>query len=694
MPRAAGENLRDIRRHLDLLREQIRYHDYRYYVLNQPELSDAEYDALMRSLASLEGRYPRLATPDSPTQRVGGIPDEAFRPIRHRVPMLSLDNAFTTEELLAWRQRVIKGLGGAKHTYVVELKIDGVGIALTYAKGLLVQAATRGDGETGEDVTANAKTIGAIPLRLAARSRGGGARSGSQRAQIPRLLEIRGEVYMSLKQFTRHNLEAGRSGGETFANPRNAAAGSLRQKDPRVTASRPLHFFVHSYGAVEGASFRSHWEFLQSCQALGLPTAEHAALCRSFDEVIAHCRRLESQREQLAYEVDGMVIKLNELALQRQLGMTLKSPRWAMAYKFPAHQATTRILDVDASVGRTGTITPVAKLKPVSCGGVVISSATLHNYEEVERLDAKIGDWVAIQRAGEVIPQIVKVIVSKRTGAEKAVKIPTACPACGAPIAKEKEEEVAYRCLNPSCPAQLVRRLIHFASREAMDIEGLGDVVAEQVVRERFVHDVADVYRLTAPHLLRLELFGEKKAENLLAAIDASKSKGLARLLYGLGIRHVGEKAALVLAQRFQSMDRLLAATEERLREIPEIGPVIAAAITQHLRQPGTKQLIEKLYSAGVKLSEEVAKGPTPLKGLSIALTGELSRFTRSEAEALIRRLGGRATSSVSRKTDYVVVGANPGSKHAMAKTLGVKILDEAQFQQLIQQQRPVASER
>jgi len=675
MPQASSSKraLADIRRQVEELRERIRFHDYRYYVLNQSEISDAEYDELMRQLKQLEERDPELVTPDSPTQRVGGMPHEAFRPIRHRVPMLSLDNAYNTEELEAWHQRVVKGLDGAKHTYTTELKIDGVGIALTYARGLLVQAATRGDGETGEDVTANAKTIRAIPLRL--------------RDEAPRLLEVRGEVYMTLEEFKQYNLKASRKGGETFANPRNAAAGSLRQKDPQVTVSRPLRFFAHSYGMVEGTRFRTHWEFLQTCQAVGLPITEQAALCRSLDDVIAHCRRWESQRERLAYEVDGMVIKVNELTLQSQLGFTLKSPRWAIAYKFPAHQATTKVLEVIHSVGRTGTITPVAKLKAVSCGGVTISSASLHNYDEIDRLGLKVSDWVVIQRAGEVIPQVVKVIESKRTGAEKPVRIPTKCPECGGLITKEKEEEVAYRCVNPSCPAQLVRQLIHFASREAMDIEGLGDVVAEQLIQKRFVHDVADIYRLTKHQLLELELFGEKKADNLSAAIHASTSRGLARVLYGLGIRHVGEKIALVLAERFGSIDRLMAASEAKLREIPEVGPVLASSIAQFIRQPATKKLIEKLCEAGVKLTEEVAKGPKPLEGLSIVLTGELTGFTRSEAERLIRRLGGKITSSVSKQTDYVVVGENSGLKFQKAKDLHIKLLNEAQFKKLIQKQ-------
>ncbi len=670
MPKTTHAALETIRQQVERLRERIRHHEYRYYVLNQPEIADVEYDALLLELKALEDQHPQLITPDSPTQRVGGVSDEAFRAIRHRVPMLSLDNAFNEEEVLAWNQRVMKGLQKTQPTFVTEFKIDGVGIALTYRQGRLSQAATRGDGETGEDVTANAKTIRAIPLRL--------------RGTAPRVLEVRGEIYMTLDEFRAYNHSASAKGNETFANPRNAAAGSLRQKDPRVTSSRPLRCFVHSYGAVEGMRVATHWEFLQTCQRFGLPITEQATQCRSIEEVMQQCRRWEAQRERLNYEVDGVVIKVNELALQHRLGMTFKSPRWAMAYKFPAHQATTQILDVIPSVGRTGTMTPVAKLKPVACGGVTISSVSLHNYDEVQRLDVKIGDWVVIQRAGEVIPQIIKVIESKRTGFEKAIRIPTKCPECAGDIAKEKEQEVAYRCLNPFCPAQRVRRLIHFASREAMDIEGLGEVIAEQLVEKGLLKDVADLYRLTKPQLLELELFGDKKADNLLSAIEASKARGFSRVLYGLGIRHVGEKAATVLAEHFQSLRRLMDAAEEQLQEIADVGPVMAHAIVDHLRHPSTKQLIEKLHEAGVTLTEEAAKGPKPFHGLTFAFTGELSHLTRHDAEAFVRQRGGRAASSVSRHTDYVVIGSNPGSKYQRAKKLGVKILDETQFKRLL----------
>ncbi len=657
---------------LERLRETIRHHEYRYYVLNQPEIVDAAYDQLLRELTSLEARAPHLITPDSPTQRVGGVPDDAFHKVQHATAMLSLDNVFDEEELLAWHQRVMKGLVSLHPTYTVEPKIDGVGLALTYQDGQLVQAAPRGDGTAGEEVTANAKTIRAIPLRLQGRP--------------PKRLEVRGEVYMTIRDFQRYNAQASRQRAEIFANPRNAAAGSLRQKDPQVTATRPLRFFTHSYGTVEGIPFETQWEFLQACKRLGLPIAEHALRCESFTQVRHHCQRLEQLRGMLEYEADGVVIKVDERSFQERLGMTHKSPRWAIAYKLAAHQATTQVLDVVPSVGRTGTVTPVASLKPVSCGGVTISSATLHNYDEVGRLGVKIGDWVVIQRAGEVIPQVIKVIESKRIGKERSVKPPARCPECRGAIAKEKEEEVAYRCINPSCPAQLVRSVLHFGSRNAMDIEGLGEAVVEQLVSRRLIHDVADLYTLREQDLLTLELFAQKKAQKLLKAIVASTTRDLARLLYGLGIRHVGEKAALDLAEQFGTMDRVMRASGDELEAIPGVGGVVAKAVIQLFKQPQTRTLINKLREAGVTMAQPRRAGPQPLKGSTFVFTGELAHMSRTQAESFVRRLGGEASSSVSRLTSYVVIGSSPGSKFEKAKQLGVPILDETQFQRLIGQ--------
>jgi len=655
------------------LREAIRHHDYRYYVLNQPEISDAEYDRRLRELQALEAQAPQLVTPDSPTQRVGGVPDQAFRPVRHTTPMLSLDNAFTEEELIAWHQRVLKGLGGAEPTYTVELKIDGVGLALTYDQGQLIRAATRGDGTTGEDVAANVRTIRSIPLRL--------------QDHPPRRLEVRGEVYMTIDEVERYNAQAIRTGGETFANPRNASAGSLRQKDPKVTATRPLRFFTHSYGAVEGMRFETHWAFLQACQTFGLPIVEEAILCRSFDEVRARCRQLEARRSRLRYEADGVVVKVNELALQERLGMTFRSPRWAIAYKFAAHEATTQVVDVQPSVGRTGTITPVASLKPVACGGVTISNATLHNYDEVQRLGVRIGDWVMIRRAGDVIPQVLKVIESRRSGAERPIRPPSRCPVCSGTVIQEPGE-VAYRCINPSCPAQLVRELLHFGSRGAMDIEGMGEAVAEALVNRHVIRDVAGLYHLTAQDLLQLPLFAEKKSQKLLEAIQASKHRGLARLLYGLGIRHTGEKTALDLAEQFGSITNLLNADRAALEQVPGVGPVVTEEVVQFFRQPEVKTLVKRLAAVGVKLTEAARRGPQPLAQKTFVFTGELSQMSRPEAEALVRRLGGQASSHVSRQTTYVVAGAAPGSKLEKARQLGVSVLDEAQFLTIVQKGR------
>ncbi len=657
-------------RRIERLRETIRHHDYRYYVLDKPELSDAEYDRLMRELQALEAQAPHLVTPDSPTQRVGGVPDDAFRPVRHAVPMRSLENALNEEELRAWIQRVKKGVAGARTTFTIEPKIDGVSLALTYEDGRLARAATRGDGVTGEDVTANARTIPAIPLRL--------------QGNPPRRLEVRGEVYMPLKAFQRYNDNASRRGEETFANPRNAAAGSLRQKDPRVTAARPLRFLAHSAGMVEGESFASHWDFLHACRALGLPVAEEISRAASMEEIVSRCRRLETLRDRLGYEADGAVVKVDERQLQERLGATLKSPRWAIAFKFPAHQVTTEVVGITHSVGRTGVITPVASLRPVSCGGVTISSVSLHNYDEVKRLGVRVGDQVLIQRAGDVIPQVVKVVAKGPGGRGHRIAPPSRCPVCAGDVEKETEEAVAYRCINPLCPAQLARSVLHYGSREAMDIEGLGDVVVEALIQRGLIRDVAGLYRLTETQLLQLPLFKEKRAAKLLGTIQESRARGLARLLYGLGIRHVGEKAARELAARFGSISRLLEADAKTLEQIPGIGPVVADAVTRYVRQPQTRRLIEELSAAGVTLTEAASRGPKPLAGKRIVFTGELGRLSRSEAEALVRELGGEAASSVSAKTSFVVAGKASGSKLNTARALGVAILTEEEFHALI----------
>jgi DNA ligase (NAD+) len=666
----------EIKKEIEKLRQEIRHHDYLYYVLNQPEISDTEYDKLYKKLVDLEKKYPQFITPDSPTQRVSGQPAELFQPVKHAKPMLSLENTYSAEEVKEWDERVNKGIKGEKWEYVVEPKIDGVSTALTYKNGILEVGATRGDGETGEDITANIKTIRSVPLSLLAASH----------YPLPVFLEIRGEVYIEKKEFNRLNEKMNSRGETIFANPRNATAGSLRQKDPQVTASRPLKFFAHSYGLVEGGKkLNTHWEYLQTLKEYGIKAIEEAKLCKNIDEVINYCKEWEEKRNILPYEIDGMVIKVNSLSQQGKLGTTMKSPRWAIAYKFPARQATTKVKNIIANVGRTGIITPVAELEPVECGGVTISHSTLHNFDEIKRLGVKIGDTVLIERAGEVIPKVVKVIESKRTGKEKEFKVPTKCPVCTGPIVKEKEEEVAYRCINPSCPAQLARGLVHFGRREAMDIEGLGESVVEQLVAKKMVSDFADIYFLKKDDLLKLELFAEKKAENLLKAIENSKNQSLSRLLYALGIRNVGEKAAQVLAERFTTMDKLMKAKVEDLTSIYEVGPVMAESVVNSFHQEGTRKLIEKLKKVGVRMEEEKKKiGPRPFSGKTFVFTGEMKSFTRSDAETKVKELGGSPTSSVSKKTDYVVVGENPGSKYIKAKKLGIKIINEKEFIDLV----------
>ncbi|HEX9779818.1 MAG TPA: NAD-dependent DNA ligase LigA [bacterium] len=663
---SGGSGREGLRGKSEALRDEIRRHDHRYYVLNQPAVSDAEYDDLMRRLRELEAQAPELVTADSPTQRVGGVPDAAFAPVRHATPMLSLENAFSEEALAAWHRRVLQALGSRDPgAYTVEPKIDGVGLALTYEAGVLARAATRGDGETGEDVTANARTIRAVPLRL--------------RGEAPPRLEVRGEVYMTPEEFRAYNARAEREGGDVFANPRNAAAGSLRQKDPRVTAGRPLRFAVHSFGTVERASYGTQWEFLQACRALGLPLTARATRLMSFEDAAQTIRSLQAERQALPFEADGAVIKLDSIALQQRLGMTHRSPRWALAYKFPAHQAVTRVAGIEGSVGRTGTITPVAKLEPVACGGVTISSATLHNYDEVKRLGIKVGDRVVIERAGDVIPRVIRVRADARTGRERAVRPPRACPVCGGAVAREQEGDVALRCLNPSCPAQLKRRVLHFGSRDAMDIEGLGESVVDQLVERAMIRTVAEVYGLSAEPLAELEGFAQKKADNLLRAIAASKTRGLARLLVGFGIRHVGDKASRVLAERFGSLEALTSAGPEALKPLPDVGPVAAEAIARFFAQRETRTLVRALQRHGVRMTHTGSpRRAQTLAGRSFVFTGELPSLTRRDAATLVRAHGGEVLSSVSGKTDFVVAGTDAGSKLDRARRLKVRIIDES----------------
>jgi DNA ligase (NAD+) len=660
----------DIKKKIEDLRQKIRRHDYLYYVLSQPQISDKEYDCLMKQLKELEDKHPEYKTADSPTVRVSGGILEGFKTVKHKQKMLSLDNTYSFEELKDWDERVHKGLGtGAKVEYVAELKIDGLSANITYKSGKMIIGATRGDGETGEDVTQNIKTIRAIPLILLGKN-------------IPELIEIRGEVYMDKNEFEIINKERETEGEVLFANPRNAASGSLKLLDTGLMAKRKLNFFAHSLGEYKGEEIRSQWEFFEKFKEWGMRINPNSRLCKNLDEVMDYCKIWQKKRDGIDYEIDGIVVKVNNLPQQKKLGFTLKGPRWAAAYKFPARQATTEVLKININVGRTGVITPTAELAPVECSGVIIRHATLHNFDEIKRLNIKEGDRVLIERAGDVIPKVVKVVENK---GKKAFPIPKTCPVCSGKVVKEKEEDVAYRCINPYCPAQLERGLLHFASRNAMDIEGMGEAVVSQLVQLKFAKNFSDIYTLKEEDLLKLELFKDKKVKNLLLAIQKSKSRPLSRLIYALGIRHVGEKAAYILAQRFKTMDSLAAARHEDLDTIYEVGPVLAQSIVDYFSQKQTKKLIKDLRKAGLNFKEVVIEvRRTLLKGKTIVFTGELKEYSRTRAEELARVSGGNPVSSVSKNTDFVVAGENPGSKYDKAKKIGVKIIGEKEFSAMI----------
>ncbi|MDP2939378.1 MAG: NAD-dependent DNA ligase LigA [Candidatus Omnitrophota bacterium] len=661
------------KKRIENIRQIIRRHDYNYYVLSQPEVSDREYDLLMQELLELEKRFPQFASLYSPTQRVGGQVQKGFKTVTHRTKMLSLDNTYSFEELRDWEKRLKKVLGHQENEFVAELKIDGVSASLIYEKGIFIQGATRGDGQTGEDIINNLKTLRSIPLKL----------MGSNH---PDFLEVRGEIYMDIDAFNKLNKKRERKQEVLFANPRNAASGSLKLLDPKLTAERNLNCFIHSFGTKEaGCEFDTHWNFLETAKSWGLRINYHNKFCKDLKEAIDYCQKWQEKRKTLPYEVDGMVVKVNSLAKQRELGFTLRSPRWAVAYKFPAHQVTTKLLDIEVGVGRTGVLTPVAILEPVECGGVTISHSTLHNFDEIKRLDVRIGDRVVLERAGEVIPKIVKVVTTVRTGKEKAFKIPANCPECGSQITKEKEEEVAYRCINPSCPKQLEKSLIHFASRLAMDIEGMGEAVAQQLIKKKLVFDFAGIYFLKKEDLLKLELFADKKAQNLIAAIEKSKKQPLSRLLYALGIRHVGEKAAYVLAQRFLSLNKIQQAKKENFDKIPEIGLVMSESIYRFFHQPEIKELISKLIRVGINtLEPKVMRRNLALLNKAFVFTGELEKFSRSEASRIVQELGARVSSTISKNTDFVVAGENTGSKYTKARHLGIKIIGEKEFERMI----------
>ena len=651
------------------LRELVNHHLYRYHVLDDPEISDAEYDELIGELRSLEERFPVLITPDSPTQRVGAAPAALFAPVSHRAPMLSLDNAFSIEELRAWGTRVERGLAGATPTFVTELKIDGVACALTYEGGVLTKAATRGDGRTGEDITANVRTLKSIPRRLAV-------------DDPPSVIEVRGEVYFPVKAFDALNVELTEADKRPFANPRNAAAGSLRQKDANVTKSRPLRLWVHSFGAAEGISFESHSAFLAWASSAGLPVPDTTKKVGKLEEVARYLQGWEKKRHSLDYEIDGAVVKVDDAKLQRRLGATSHAPRWAIAYKFPPEERTALLRSIDVHTGRTGKITPYAVLEPVVVGGVTITYATLHNEAETRRKDVRKGDTVIVRRAGDVIPEIVGPVLAKRPKSARPWKMPKKCPSCGTELVRA-EGEVDWRCPNKAgCPDQSVEWLFHFAGRGAMDIEGLGYMTVMSLLKEGLIQDPADIFSLTAEDLSRLDGFAEKSIDNLLGAIEGAKERPIWRLLVGLNIRHVGSHVADVLASAFRSIDALAAASEDEIDAVPEIGPTVAAGVRAWFDEPENLALIEKLRKAGVRLEDEAPPdtGPKPLEGTTIVLTGGLDTVSRDEATKLAQRAGARVSSSVSRKTDFVVAGENPGSKHDQAVKLGIEIVDEREF--------------
>ena len=660
-----------IRKRVEKLREEIEYHNYRYYILDQPEISDAQYDRLIKELEKLEEQYPELRSSNSPTQRVGAHPLEEFEIVKHTIPMLSLANAFDESEARDFDKRVKKFLGTSEDIeYVAEPKLDGLAVELVYERGQFVVGSTRGDGINGENISQNLRTIRTVPLQLI-----------QKEIPAPERLEVRGEAIMQIEKFKELNRKREEKGEPLFANPRNAAAGSIRQLDPKITAGRPLEIYFYGLGEVIGRTFKTQWEVLKSLPKWGLRTNPHVRKCNNIDEVLNYYHEMNERRETLPYEIDGTVIKVNRFDLQARLGEIARSPRWALAFKFQPKQETTKIIDIRPQVGRTGALTPVAVMEPVKVGGVEVSRATLHNQDEIDRLDVRIGDTVIIQRAGDVIPEVVQVITSKRKGTEKKFKMPSKCPVCGAEVVKE---EAIHRCIGLDCPAQLKGRIKHFASKRAMDIEGLGVKLIDQLVDKGLVKDVADIYYISKQQLIELERMADKSAQNIIDAIEKSKTKPLSKFLYALGIRHVGETTAEDLARNFPRLDNFFHLSEEDLMKVEGIGPEVAASVVRFFRDDKNKESIERLKKAGVKVIEPKSKERGNLAGKTFVFTGALKTFQRDEARNLVESLGGMTASSVSKKVDYVVIGEDPGSKFDKAKELGIKTLTEEEFKKMI----------
>jgi DNA ligase (NAD+) len=666
---------KDLGKKIESLREKIRHHEYLYYVLDQPAITDLDFDKLMQQLKDLEAKHPQLVTPDSPTQRVGGKPREGFVKVPHSSPMLSLDNTYSEEELRDWERR-LHDLSGRKDVdYVCELKLDGMSLALIYEDGILVRGVTRGDGSVGEDVTLNVRTVRSIPLSI--------PKERLKKAGIPADFEVRGELLMPTASFKKINEEREQNGLPTFANPRNFTAGTVRQLDATVTAERRMDFFPYILLETGRTYFDRHSKTLDALDKAGFKVNQHRKLVHSMDEVWVFIRQWEEKRDSLPYEIDGIVIKVDRTALQDELGFTGKAPRWAIAYKYAARAGITKIEGIRVQVGRTGKLTPVAELAPVSIGGTTVRNATLHNMDEIERLGVKIGDWVQVERGGDVIPKVAKVIDDKdHPRGHETFHMPDKCPVCGTKVVRT-EGEVDYRCVNANCPAKLRETILHFASRGVMNIDGMGDALVTQLTDRGLVKNVADIYKLTKDDLLSLERMGEKSAQNILDEIESSKKLPLERVIYGLGIRMVGERTAQFLAEHFGSMDALETATVEELQDVTEVGPRIAESIVEFFSIPANRKLVERLGAAGLAFKGKKKERGTKLAGKTFVLTGTLAKYTRDEAKKLIEDAGGKVAGSVSKKTDYVVAGADAGSKLDKAKELGVAVIDEKEMEKL-----------